>query len=125
MSTVARQRHYRIDTGNRHQAPAHLISRTMASNRRCRMMICSRNTRRTMSIGSTSLIQPWQATQPAAITRARRTKIAHYSKDNIYGFVVAKIGDRGAAELNTAIARIKELTDKYCPDHPNDKFVGR
>ena len=41
----------------------------------------------------------------------------------IYGFVTAKIGDRGAAEVNTATARIKELADKYCPTHPSDKLA--
>jgi hypothetical protein len=40
----------------------------------------------------------------------------------IYGFVMAKIGDRGDAEVNTATVRIKEMTDKYCPQHPTDRF---
>ena len=41
-------------TAGRHQALAYLvIPGMMASRRRCRMTICSRNTRRTMSIGST------------------------------------------------------------------------
>lgn len=41
----------------------------------------------------------------------------------IYGFVTARIGDRGAAEVNTATARVKELADKYCPTHPNDRLA--
>jgi hypothetical protein len=32
----------------------------------------------------------------------------------IYGFVMAKIGERGDAEVNTATARVKELADGYC-----------
>ena len=48
------QRHHWTDTGvvirRRHTSS----SRTMASKRRCRMSTCSRSTRRTMSIGSTS-----------------------------------------------------------------------
>jgi hypothetical protein len=42
----------------------------------------------------------------------------------IYGFVVAKIGDRGATEVDAATARVKQLADTYCPDHPDAKFVG-
>jgi len=41
----------------------------------------------------------------------------------IYGFVMAKIGERGAAEVNTATARVKELADKYCPVHENDRLA--
>jgi len=31
----------------------------------------------------------------------------------IFGFVIAKIGERGDAEVNTATARVKELADRY------------
>lgn len=41
----------------------------------------------------------------------------------IYGFVMAKIGERGDAEVNTATARVKELADGYCPSHPNDRLT--
>jgi HdeA/HdeB family len=41
----------------------------------------------------------------------------------IYGYVVAKIGDRGVAEVNTAAARVKQLADNYCPTHPDDRLV--
>jgi HdeA/HdeB family len=41
----------------------------------------------------------------------------------IYGYVTAKIGDRGVAEVNTATARVKELADKYCPTHENDRLA--
>jgi hypothetical protein len=41
----------------------------------------------------------------------------------IYGFVTAKIGDRGSAEINTATARVKGLADKYCPTHQNDRLA--
>ena len=41
----------------------------------------------------------------------------------IYGFVTAKIGDRGRGEVNTATARVKELADHYCPDHPDEKLL--
>ena len=42
----------------------------------------------------------------------------------IYGFVMAKIGERGDKEVNTATARVKELADKYCPSHPTDRLTG-
>jgi hypothetical protein len=35
---------------------------------------------------------------------------------------MAKLGDRGEVEVNTAGARVKQLADKYCPDHPNDRL---
>ena len=41
----------------------------------------------------------------------------------IYGFVTAKIGDRGTTEVNTVTAWVKELADKYCPTHPNDRLA--
>lgn len=41
----------------------------------------------------------------------------------IWGFIMAKIGDRGDAEVNTATARVKELADKYCPGHPDDRLT--
>jgi len=41
----------------------------------------------------------------------------------IYGFVMAKIGDRGDAEVNTATERVKQLADKYCPTHPDDRLT--
>src|ERR1700676_231662 len=41
----------------------------------------------------------------------------------IYGFVMAKIGERGDAEVNTATARVKELADGYCPTHPGDRLT--
>jgi hypothetical protein len=41
----------------------------------------------------------------------------------IYGFVTAKIAERGDAEVNTATIRVKELADKYCPTHPNDRLT--
>src|SRR5580700_9999847 len=47
------QRHHGANAGGRHQALAHLVIADDANRPRCRMTICSRNTRRTMSIGST------------------------------------------------------------------------
>jgi hypothetical protein len=41
----------------------------------------------------------------------------------IYGYVLAKIGERGDAEVNTAVARVKQLADKYCPTHPDDRLA--
>lgn len=41
----------------------------------------------------------------------------------IYGFVMAKIGERGDAEVNTATARVKELADGYCPTHQGDRLT--
>lgn len=41
----------------------------------------------------------------------------------IYGYVMAKLGDRGQIEVNTASARVKQLADKFCPDHPNDRLM--
>lgn len=41
----------------------------------------------------------------------------------IYGFVMAKIGERGDAEVNTATTRVKELADGYCPTHLGDQLM--
>jgi hypothetical protein len=41
----------------------------------------------------------------------------------IYGFVMAKIAERGDAEVNTATARVKEMADKYCPTHSGDRLT--
>ncbi|MGM4965760.1 hypothetical protein AB7714_19850 [Tardiphaga sp. 1201_B9_N1_1] len=40
----------------------------------------------------------------------------------IYGFVVARIAERGDAEVNTATARVKELADKFCLTHQTDRL---
>src|SRR5271170_7520952 len=48
------QRHHRTDTGTVIRRRHTSSSRTIASKRRCRTLICSRSTRRTMSSGSTN-----------------------------------------------------------------------
>jgi hypothetical protein len=77
------------------------------------------------TIVASMFITPAMASDPTCrdYTRAKDEDRALF-QGYIYGFVVAKIGERGSIEVDTATARVKELADKYCPDHPEDKLIG-
>lgn len=78
----------------------------------------------TIAVTALVLISSAKASEPTCrdYTRAKDEDRALF-QGFIYGFVMAKL-NRGATEVDAATARVKELADNYCPDHPDAKLLG-